>query len=704
IGCYREAIFTNNETEEVNLFLTVTTPSPLLPTRNQTDEETAIKEIVVAVFNKDGEYEYYTDGFSINSNGANTSFNARLKASETPVKIFLIANATSQFLQNEPSVGDSENEVKKKIMMDYNPSITSDFPMFGGESLQKLETGTTNTLNGIKMLRSIARVDVKTSLNTGEFELLEIKAYRINDKIQIIPDNIDENQGTVINPSVPSTSQANINSSLMNVNGEQYSSAQLYISEAENYADANEQTKKATCIVVGGKYKGSSEITYYRMDFGTNINSIGKILRNYRYVFNITDVYEEGWSNPDDAANNRTSYIEADILEWNEDDSYITFDASNYFSISSRTLEIGHYVNSQGTFEVDTDVENYTIQLIDESGNPYSNSIGKGETMITPDGRFEFHIASDGYTIQVKALQENLSGEIITQYLQVNANRLRVKLTVHQNWTKVINVFSYSVALANLGDMGGGIFNSGTSIAEARGRCLRGILEKTNLYGLGGIVDFGGYHISGTSGSTSSTSTDYTPSQLEFYDVIYLNHLPKARINNIEAEYIINWLEANENRVLVVHYDHTDYNSVIMNAIGTPYSGSLTTNAYTVYEGAPDIIMNGPFGTVDPTFRFRVYDTTHGQISLDYALENEISPVLLDGNNGNVALGIDFNRRIVYCGDIDYYYGLDANMSGVNAGAQRMTSNGFSNIENANDADKLIANVWAWIAETVLAN
>lgn len=66
------------------------------------------------------------------------------------------------------------------------------------------------------------------------------------------------------------------------------------------------------------------------------------------------------------------------------------------------------------------------------------------------------------------------------------------------------------------------------------------------------------------------------------------------------------------------------------------------------------------------------------------------------GSSGGIVLGIDYSRRIVYWGD------TDIGNSGTGTGGT--TNNRINNDDGTinNDASKLIANVFAWIAETVL--
>ena len=106
---------------------------------------------------------------------------------------------------------DSEDLVKKNINLRFN-NITSDFPMYGEYELPGgLEATVINNITGIKMLRSIARVDVKAT-EVANFKLSGVKAYRANDHLQIIPNETGVVRVTL--PSVPAGSSGNVNSIL----------------------------------------------------------------------------------------------------------------------------------------------------------------------------------------------------------------------------------------------------------------------------------------------------------------------------------------------------------------------------------------------------------------------------------------------------------------------------------------------------------
>ena len=76
------------------------------------------------------------------------------------MKLLILANATDVVVADEPVVGDSEEMIKKKMNRKFD-YLTSVFPMSGEYELPEgLKPTGTGTILGLKMLRSIARVDV----------------------------------------------------------------------------------------------------------------------------------------------------------------------------------------------------------------------------------------------------------------------------------------------------------------------------------------------------------------------------------------------------------------------------------------------------------------------------------------------------------------------------------------------------------------
>jgi hypothetical protein len=139
----------------------------------------------------------------------------------------------------------------------------------------------------------------------------------------------------------------------------------LYETTIPNNADP----KDATCLVIGGHYNGSSQTTYYRIDFynddpagvGSNGNGntweegppssgIGEggavgsappfrpIIRNYHYEVQIGTVVGNGVDSKNTAAANRSSRMMTyEYITWDDQQMNVSIDNSTYYLTISKT-------------------------------------------------------------------------------------------------------------------------------------------------------------------------------------------------------------------------------------------------------------------------------------------------------------------------------------------------------------------------------
>ncbi|MCC8144763.1 MAG: hypothetical protein LUD02_03650 [Tannerellaceae bacterium] len=190
---------------------------------------------------------------------------------------------------------------------------------------------------------------------------------------------------------------------------------------------------------------------------------------------------------------------------------------------------------------------------------------------------------------------------------------------------------------------------------------------------------------------------------VESYDVLYLTYA--GTLNQNDVTVINNWLDRSDNRVLVVQFDSYGTNRLWLNQQGfTSQPGTTNPEDYAIHfypenlspftlsPEAPVFLTDGVFGKVTDALEFRCYDTTHGEITPEAAHAHQITPILL-GGRGGIVLGLDMQRGIIYCGDLDLYYSSQGAQQGT-----RLTGKGTI----SNEADILLANLWAWVANRVL--
>jgi hypothetical protein len=173
-------------------------------------------------------------------------------------------------------------------------------PMWGDVGTQTIAQGIDFTgANGVTLTRMIARVDVKLADAVQNFELTSVHVYNYNNQGSIVP--ADTNWNSVGNvataPTVPAT--ATLTRGPLAYTGladvRDYS-GEIYLFEAVAGSIATRLTN--TCLVVGGKYNGAADPTYYRVDFNTGVTSGSgtylALLRNHQYTVTINAVTGPG--------------------------------------------------------------------------------------------------------------------------------------------------------------------------------------------------------------------------------------------------------------------------------------------------------------------------------------------------------------------------------------------------------------------------
>lgn len=585
----------NEGTENVLIELAVTVPA-VTYTRTRGivqsfDHETLINEIQILVF-EEGKYKYRVPGLSINNTASTITFTALLKSGDIPMKLLILANATDVVVADEPVVGDSEEMIKKKMNRKFD-YLTSVFPMSGEYELPEgLKPTGTGTILGLKMLRSIARVDV-TATEVANFRMTGVKAYRANNYLQVIPDETGVSKVTF--PSVPEGSDRNVDSSIFPVSSENWNnfSARLYLSETWS-PEPEDQVDKATCIVVEGYYADSNTPSYYRMDFDpdNNHNAFGQVLRNHKYIFNIKKVSAPGWSTPDDAAHNRSSNIVAEVQAWDDDTMDMYFDGEHHFGISTREVVLKHKTGSEGIISVSTDLLDYTLQWADDAGVLQ----GTGAQSLSND-YFTVTKEDNGSRLVITALQNNLAdGSNRIQHFVITAQRWTIYVSIQQKYDiaayKTINLMSFT---SGLGYLGTNIL--GSSSAEARATGLRGILTNQTNFGPDGVVECGGYNLVGV-GANANNLTD---ALFSLFDVVYINYVPTSQFGSQDAHKLHNWLKTKKNRVLIASYDASDVSQNLLAEILAGKSGiKYFTSNGGPYPLAASTIGNHYFTTDGP--------------------------------------------------------------------------------------------------------
>lgn len=200
-------------------------------------------------------------------------------------------------------------------------SSNPDYIPFWGEKRDCIVQGNTS-IDGITMLRSLARVDVAVVGEAlTEFKLETVSLYHWQQKMCLLPEHYDEANKMV-------TKATDSGSGLTTTNVLQYFNndlttpdeaieAMIYVNETPNPGVSS--FPELPCVVVGGRLDG--QIRYFRIDFKRSeidTQNYYDLLRNHLYLIKITDVITNGSGTEEEAYNSIPVGIEWQLQVWEE--------------------------------------------------------------------------------------------------------------------------------------------------------------------------------------------------------------------------------------------------------------------------------------------------------------------------------------------------------------------------------------------------
>lgn len=300
------------------------------------------------------------------------------------------------------------------------------FPMWGEVSV-RINDATTH-IDGVNLLRGIARVDVLLADAVSDFVLDEVYVYNSKSKGRIVPDTacLDGGTSKVKSATVP-TGVINNHTPLKYVvpaGMERLFERSIYLFEAKGVAIGN--ASQATCLVVGGTYRADGKTTYYR------VNPFEKdLLRNHRYRIYIMDVSGSGYNTPQEAFEANTFNMESETKEWDDSDiTDIAFDSQYILGVGPGVLSLPHKAfiaaGAENRLSVYTDYpRGWSVAKI--SDTPAQTS---------PANWLSVQNATTGEAMAKKnlwlKLEENRTTSERTAYILITAGRLQYTVTVKQ--------------------------------------------------------------------------------------------------------------------------------------------------------------------------------------------------------------------------------------------------------------------------------
>lgn len=680
------------ETMSVKFQIVTTDPfSKKVNTRNQTSDETRISDIHVVV-SVDGIYESIETGTIKESTESSTTFEVPLKTTKKSVRLFIIANTGNLLTGLQPSlIGAGESTIRELIVQDITTTgITGDLPMYAEHFLPNgLNLNNMSFIGGIQMLRAVSRVDVLLDSGVDNFQLTSVQAFRVNNKIQIIPDNLVAVSYPLVDaPSVPS-SIGKVDLDEMDVTNNVFLS-RLYLPESMGTGIENITNQDITRLVIGGKYTygGVTKAGYYRVDIISD-GTVGELLRNHRYVIKIDKVSGEGATAPDIAANSISSNITTSIEKWEDNQSSYITNGVESFRFSSDNIRVGFRKGSTAEIIVNSTLKApYTIQWADANGTagsqPAGNNISNdwfiAEIISSTDG-------SDQSIIRITAKEDNKDQEIRPAYMVVWADDWKIRIDIRQINAKEyalvnVNILSSGTSYGSFGGTFTGRINDGNSTG------FRELLLNSDNFGPQGTVPLNQISFDYASTSDIGNNENYR----EMFDIMNITY--RVNPNAAQASSIKSWLEGSNHRVLILTAD--DSNEHLVNqfySYDALLEGNSANSTFSFFGWTLEndyFTKSGPFGAVNEnkdSFSFSAPNTTWRGMPESFITTYNLVPILYTNDRGYI-ITVDKERRIIFIAHSRLYQDSSDSLNG-------------SGVVN-NDRSRLIANLFAWAIEEIV--
>lgn len=416
-------------------------------TRAVTDaQEKKIDNLRIFVFDKNGNFAYSVNKGEITTTDIRIKLNLSKNATDT-YKLVFVGNMKSADIPDLEGKTLSDLRNQTFDISDKYPTYPFRyFPMWGETENIKIEKGT--NLGTINMLRAVASVDVSlNATNTtsdppvaGTLDNFTLKSVRVYNNYK---KGLYAKSSTEGSPNLPTGNDVQNAYSSSSYTPLNYSDVQakssirdMYLAESENKGKAH---LDKTCLVIGGYYGqgNKSKESFYRVDFKNFID--GKmedinILRNHRYLFNITNVRSEGFPTADEAFRSEVMNMDVNILQWdNGNVDPIKYNGRYMLSVSKDDFKIFKEANNDDNknhraFKVKTTFpKGWTA---DVPGEVTWLSIDKSSGSVNSEGLLQFTATENDTKGNREAIIAIKAGSLNWNVKIVQTTRTELKLEI----------------------------------------------------------------------------------------------------------------------------------------------------------------------------------------------------------------------------------------------------------------------------------
>lgn len=449
--------------------------NPATPTRAMSEKEERvidIKRLSILLFDESpsNKFLYHApiveNSFQYDkTNPRKATVVLKLAKTEEATRLVVVANRVvdaSVLKENVTPLNDFLRSMKYQMpkpegKWNATSGSSEPFPMFGQYKIEKIDEK--NKDFSVPMFRALARIDVGVNFEIdpemksgpfsdkanglANFELKDIRVYRTHDSGFVAPLRDDFKDV----PSVPTKDRR--------VNGEplHFSLAagdvnalvrEIYVPEAQapkSAVSSNLPNDTIHTLVIGGAFEGG-ETTYYRLDFAQDdkekmMRTYYSILRNHRYVFNITAVRSPGFSTPEKALKSTsTTNLDFQLISWDETIHEMHVNGQHYFGLDNRVIDLSPRMDgdfAKDNFKLVKYQTNYPIENLDaKQVFEWTSAKGKADLSVSEHFNVEWNKGAKSFKITPK--KNNVTNVLISDTLHVKAGTFDLSIIVNQDY------------------------------------------------------------------------------------------------------------------------------------------------------------------------------------------------------------------------------------------------------------------------------
>lgn len=369
-----------------------------------TVSENTINTLDLLVFNSSDQFQYRRYATPHGTTGKSFRSTLKVTAGSETLTVYFIANARTfvEKLIADGDLADGSNAswaAVRALLVDANPARFSttateraNLPMWGMGSGLKVVEGAIEHWKGIELLRAVAGVDVY--VDTAEVDDFDLEAVSIVNAPNMgfwAPPLSYRSSADALVAASPSSMETSVKLGPFAPSGTNpYVANMLYLYDNDtDESTHNGTTRKYTRIIVKGKYAGESywyPIDFVRYKTGTTTDELeyDQIVRNTKYVFEITAVTGPGYPSEEIAAQEPPVNMATKVQEWTPDISDsgdFGFDGTYYVALQTRNVTVYRKAGSGRSISLVSNAHASIVQLnFKTTDNGAQNPINTGNS------------------------------------------------------------------------------------------------------------------------------------------------------------------------------------------------------------------------------------------------------------------------------------------------------------------------------------